>query len=143
MFQTFLWAAFIVELFVGIMLGWFMAQLYFKRKEALDIALMHPGTKDFSLNTPNGSAASGKVGIVQAIAQDRTSIQMRTQQLEKSLAETQTFKQPQQVPSIQDSTAFRTNHHRSPVRSRIHLILRTLHHFRITACYFLQLTLIT
>lgn len=91
MFYTYLWAAFIVELLVGILVGWSLASFYFRRRDSFESVWTDQGTRDFALGTPNGSAISGKVGIVQALAQDRSSVQMQVQQLEKSLAEAETL----------------------------------------------------
>lgn len=89
MFYTYLWGAFIIELLVGLSVGWALASLYLKRKESVEKAFTDHGARDSTLNASNGSAMSGKAGVVQAIAQDRSSIQLRVQQLEKSLAESE------------------------------------------------------
>ena len=89
MFYEILWVAFLVELMVGILVGWLLANYYFQRRESIELAAIEDDTTDVPLFRLDGTGSSGKAGVIQALKQDRATIQKQVLRLEQSLAQSE------------------------------------------------------
>jgi predicted nuclease with TOPRIM domain len=89
-YDILLWIAFLAELLIGIAVGWFFASFFGRRYDSFEDILVGANIKELSGTKSTGSALSGKVGVMQAIAQDRTTLQKESARLEHALTQTET-----------------------------------------------------
>lgn len=90
MFFDVMWVAFLVELFFGIVIGWFFASFFNRRQDSFEDMWARANTKGTAINQARGPAVASRGYNNQGTPPEAPALQQQVARLEQSLAQTET-----------------------------------------------------